>query len=272
MSAASCCAALSAGSRWRSRATARLSAAGCARAASPCRTPARAPDPSRRGTGHGRRSPRRCPERVQASVIKRFPRLRVSRDPRNAQVVVGTPTLLRNIPPGSLGGVGFVQLDGLLRLPDFRAGERVWQILWAAAEAVGPRGRVVVQTLHPEHYAVQAARAQDRDGFYKYELRFRAELGYPPFRRLCVVSVRGRSEAGALALIAEAHGVVSGLGGLTVYPAAPLGAPGARSSRWSFTIKGPAELPRLLAPALVPFAERGRRQAGVVEVEMDPVS
>jgi len=212
------------------------------------------------------------PERVQASVIKRFPRLRVSRDPRNAQVVVGTPTLLRNIPPGSLGGVGFVQLDGLLRLPDFRAGERAWQILWAAAEAVGPRGRVVVQTLHPEHYAVQAARAQDRDGFYKQELRFRAELGYPPFRRLCVVSVRGRSEAGALALIAEAHGVVSGLSGLTVYPAAPLGAPGTRSSRWSFTIKGPTELPRLLAPALVPFAERGRRQAGVVEVEMDPVS
>jgi len=212
------------------------------------------------------------PERVQASVIKRFPRLRVSRDPRSAQVVVGTAALLRNVSPGSLGCAGFVQLDGLLRRPDFRAGERAWQLLWAAAEAVGPRGRVVVQTLHPEHYAVQAARAQDRDGFYKHELRFRAELGYPPFRRLCVVSVRGRSEAGARALVSESHGAVSDLGGLTVYPPASLGAPGARSSRWSFTIKGPAELPRLLAPALAPFVERGRRHGGVVEVEMDPVS
>jgi primosomal protein N' (replication factor Y) len=212
------------------------------------------------------------PERVQTSVIKRFPRLRVSRDPRGAQVMVGTAALLRSAAPGSLGCAAFIQLDGLLRLPDFRAGERAWQLLWAAAEAVGPDGRVIVQTLHPEHYAVQAVRAQDRDGFYEHELRFRAELGYPPFRRLCVVSVRGRSEAGARALVTEAHGAVSGLGGLSVYPPAPLGAPGAKSSRWSFTIKGPAELPRLLAPALTPFVERGRRHGGVVEVEMDPVS
>jgi primosomal protein N' (replication factor Y) (superfamily II helicase) len=212
------------------------------------------------------------PERVQTSVIKRFPRLRVSRDPRGAQVMVGTAALLRSAAPGSLGCAGFIQLDGLLRLPDFRAGERAWQLLWAAAEAVGPDGRVIVQTLHPEHYAVQAVRAQDRAGFYEHELRFRAELGYPPFRRLCVVSVRGRSEAGARALVTEAHGAVSGLGGLSVYPPAPLGAPGVKSSRWSFTIKGPAELPRLLAPALAPFVERGRRHGGVVEVEMDPVS
>jgi primosomal protein N' (replication factor Y) len=211
-------------------------------------------------------------ERVQASVLKRFPRLRVSRDPRSAQVVVGTAALLRDLTPGSLGCVGFIALDGLLRLPDFRAGERAWQLLWAAAETVGPHGRVVVQTLHPEHYAIQAAREQDRDVFYKHELRFRAELGYPPFRRLCVVSVRGRGEAGARGLVAECASALGGIAGLTVYPAAPLGLPGGKSSRWRFVIKGPAELPHLLAPALGPFAERGRRHGGMVEIDVDPVS
>jgi len=212
------------------------------------------------------------PDRVQASVLKRFPRLRVSRDLRSAQVLIGTAALLRGLPAGSVGCVGFIALDGLLRLPDFRAGERAWQSLWAAAEAVGAGGRVVVQTLHPDHYAVEAARTQDRDVFYTHELRFRAELGYPPFRRLCVVSVRGKAEKPARALIDECAGAVRGIGGLTVYPPAALGAPGARSSRWRFVIKGPAELPRLIAPALAPFLERGRRSAGVVEVEMDPVA
>jgi primosomal protein N' (replication factor Y) len=211
-------------------------------------------------------------ERVEAAVRRRFPRLRVSRKDRSAQVLIGTPALLRAVDRGSLGCVGFIALDGLLRIPDFRAGERAWQLLWAAAEAVGPSGRLIVQTLYPEHYAIQSARERDRSGFYARELKFRAELGYPPFRRLCAVSVRGRGEAKARALAADCAAALTGIPGLTVYPPAPAGAPGSRSSRWQFLIKGPATLPRLVAPALLPFIERPRRTGGVVEVEMDPVS
>ncbi len=211
-------------------------------------------------------------ERVEASVRRRFPRLAVSRADPGAQVLVGTAGLLRSPAPPGLGCVGFIALDALLRLPDFRAGERAWQLLWAAAELVGAQGHVVVQTQHPDHYAIQAMREQDRAGFYKQELRFRSELGYPPFRRLCVVSARGRGEAATGALAAECAQVLRGLAGLTVYPPAPLGAPGSSSSRWRFIVKGPAELPRLIAPALAPLLERRRRGPGVVEVEMDPVS
>ena len=210
-------------------------------------------------------------ERVEASVRKRFPKLTVSRADDRAQVVIGAPGLLGAFAPDSLGAVGLVALDGLLGAPDFRGGERAFALLWAAAEAAGARGRVVAQTLYPEHYAIEAARAQALGRFYTREIKFRAELGYPPFRRLCVVSVRGKSAAEARALIGECAGVLAGVAGLTVYPPAPRAPSPVTTTRWQFVIKGPGDLPRLLAGPLGPFLERRRRSGGVVEVEMDPV-
>jgi primosomal protein N' (replication factor Y) len=207
-------------------------------------------------------------ERVQTSVARRFPRLTVSRESRQAQVLIGTSALLRALPARSLGCVGFIALDTLLRLPDFRAGERAWQLLWEAAEAVAPRGRLVIQTQHPDHYAVRSARQQDRDAFYAEELRFRSELGYPPFRRICEISTRARDEAKAQALAADCALALRGIPGLTVYPPASVSPAGAHARRVRFVIKGPAELPRLLSPVLAPFLAR-RGSAGMVEVEMD---
>jgi primosomal protein N' (replication factor Y) len=212
------------------------------------------------------------PERVEAVVSRRFPRLTVSRSDPRAQVVVGTPATLRQFAPGTLGCVGIVALDSLLGMPDFRGGERAFQLLWAAAEAVTPTGRVVVQTLHPDHYAVQTVKGQDRRSFYKRELHLRAELGYPPFRRICVVSARAREEGQARARLTDCAGALGRISGLTVYPPAPVGGAGARTGRWQFVIKGPAELPRLIGPVLQPLVERRRRAGAVVEVEMDPVS
>ena len=210
------------------------------------------------------------PERVQVSVVRRFPRLSVSRQSLETQVVIGTPALLRALPTRSVGCVGFIALDGMLRLPDFRAGERAWELLWAGAEAVMPDGRVIVQTQHPEHYAVRSAQAQDRAVFYKEELRFRAELGYPPFRRLCEISARAREDDRARALAEECAAALRGLDGLTIYPPASASPAAARNRRWRFVVKGPADLPHRVAPALGPLLGRRRGSAGVVEVEMDP--
>jgi len=210
------------------------------------------------------------PERVEAAVSRRFPRLSVSRADPRAQVVIGTAAVLRQVPPERLGCVGIIALDGLLGAPDFRGGERAFALLWGAASAVAPGGRLVVQTLHPDHYAIQAVKSQDRRAFYKQELALRGELGYPPFRRLCTVAVRARSESEARRRILECAEAVRGLAGLTAYPPAP--AVSGAATRWRFVIKGPAELPRLLGPPLAPFLEQRRRGGAVVEVEMDPVS
>jgi primosomal protein N' (replication factor Y) len=215
------------------------------------------------------------PERVEASVRKRFPTLTVARAgsrETGAHVVIGGAGVLRGLEPGGLSAVGFVALDGLLRVPDFRAGERAFQSLWAAAEVVGGTGRVIVQTLHPEHYAIQAVRQHARRLFYEPELQFRAELGYPPYRRLCLLDVRGKTEEGARALIAECTAALHGIAGIRTYPATPRGTPAARRPWWRILVKGPADLPRLLEEPLRPLLERRRRSPGVVEIEIDPIS
>ena len=220
------------------------------------------------------------PERVEASVRKRFPALTVARaGPRaarahaaRAQVVIGGAGVLRGLALGSLSAVGFIALDGLLRIPDFRAGERAFQSLWAAAEAVGGSGRVIVQTLHPEHYAIQAVRQHEPRLFYEPELQFRAELGYPPYRRLCLLDVRGKSEEGARTLIKECTAALSGIAGIRAYSATSRGTVAARRPWWRMLVKGPADLPRLLEEPLRPLLERRRRSPGVVEIEVDPIS
>jgi primosomal protein N' (replication factor Y) len=208
---------------------------------------------------------------VEASVRRRFPKLTVSRTDLRAHVVIGSPALLRAVPAASLGAVGIVALDSVLGAPDFRASERAFALLWAAAEATHPRGRVIAQTLLPDHVALSAARAQDRALFYRREMAGRADLGYPPFRRLCVVSVRGRTEAEARARIDEAARALDGVAGLTVYAPAPRTPAAGTRSRWQFAIKGPGELPALLKGPLAPFLLRRRHGGAVIEVEMDPV-
>jgi primosomal protein N' (replication factor Y) len=72
-------------------------------------------------------------------------------------------------------------------VPDVRAGERSFQLLCQVAGRAGrgfAPGRVIFQTYEPEHYAVQAAAAQDYQQFYLQEIGFRRSLGYPPFSRM----------------------------------------------------------------------------------------
>jgi primosomal protein N' (replication factor Y) len=210
------------------------------------------------------------------ALRKRFPRLTAARaggrgvrDAR-AQVLVGGAGVLRGLEPGSLAAVGFIALDGLLRVADFRAGERAFQALWAAAEAVGANGRVIVQTLHARHYAVEAARTRRRETFYAPELRFREELGYPPFRRLCAIAARGRAEGDARALLEQCAAALRGIPDLTVYAPMPLGTALGRRPWWRMLVKGPDTLPRLLEEPLRPLLERRRRPTGMIEIEMDP--
>jgi len=220
-------------------------------------------------------------DRVEHALLRRFPRARIARyDPdatrgarletqrrlaAGADIVVGTRGALRLFPPASLGLAGFVTPDQLFRVADFRASERAFALMWAAVERVRPDGQVVIQSQHPEHYAIRAVLSQDRGEFYKQELRFRAELGYPPFRRLCRVSVRARQEPSARAL-ADVCGRRLREAGLTVYPATP----DRRGLVWQLVVKGQADLPARVAQAVAqpPTPPRAR---GIIEVEMDPV-
>ena len=105
---------------------------------------------------------------------------------REANIMIGTQMIAKGLDLPFVTLVGVISADIGLTLPDFRNGERVFQLLTQVAGRAGRGvrgGRVILQTYQPDHYAIQAASQHDYEGFYRQELRYRRELGYPPFRR-----------------------------------------------------------------------------------------
>jgi len=222
-------------------------------------------------------------ERVEHAVRRRFADARVARyDPDatrgtradaqrraavNAQVVIGTRGALRLFGRGALGLAGFVTPDQLLRLPDFRAGERLFSLLWAAAERVAADGALVLQSQSPGHYVIDAAVRQDRAAFYRRELKFRGELGYPPFRRLAIVTVSARTAGELRRVTDDVAAALATDRHITAYPPAP----DRRDRRRRIVVKGREDLAARLAVILLDVRRPRSRSQGTIEVEMDPV-
>jgi primosomal protein N' (replication factor Y) len=115
-------------------------------------------------------------------------------------VLIGTQMIAKGLHFPNVTLVGVVAADLSLHLPDFRAGERTFQLLAQVAGRAGRgdvSGDVIVQTFTPFHPAVQAARRVDFSGFCEQEMEFRRELRYPPFAHLVCVGLRSVSESKA---------------------------------------------------------------------------
>ena len=106
---------------------------------------------------------------------------------RQADLLIGTQMIAKGLDLPLVTLVGVVSADIGLALPDYRAGERVFQLLTQVAGRAGRGllgGKVVLQTYQPQHYVIQAASRHDYAGFAARESQYRAQLGYPPYRRL----------------------------------------------------------------------------------------
>jgi primosomal protein N' (replication factor Y) len=106
---------------------------------------------------------------------------------READVLVGTQMIAKGLDLPMVTLVGVISADVGLYLPDFRAGERTFQLLTQVAGRAGRSrrgGRVVIQTYTPDHYVIQAAARHDYAAFYRRELAYRQEHAYPPVRRM----------------------------------------------------------------------------------------
>jgi primosomal protein N' (replication factor Y) len=166
-------------------------------------------------------------ERVETAVLERWPDARLLRWDRDtarshaahtnilqrfmdgaADVLVGTQMIAKGLDLPLVTVVGVISADTALNLPDFRSGERTFQLLTQVAGRAGRGllgGRVILQTYNPDHYAVVAAAAHNYTGFAARELAFRREQGYPPYRRLAKLVYENtspsRARAGAEALV-----------------------------------------------------------------------
>jgi primosomal protein N' (replication factor Y) (superfamily II helicase) len=154
-------------------------------------------------------------ELIENDLAKMFPDARVVRMDRDeistredlelaieeiekgeADFIVGTQMIAKGLDFPDLMLVGLVLADVAFNLPDFRAGERAFQLLTQVAGRSGRHvtdtpGRVIVQTYNPDHPSIQFAQAHDYRGFAQHEMMFREQLHYPPFWRLSAFRIQG---------------------------------------------------------------------------------
>ena len=123
-------------------------------------------------------------------ILKRF-------QEQKTQILVGTQMITKGHDFPGVTLIGALCADLSLHWPDFRSGERTFQLLAQVAGRAGRGpypGRVFIQTYNPEHYIFEFIRRHDYLGFYRRELDFRREFEYPPFSRLVHILFQGLSE------------------------------------------------------------------------------
>lgn len=156
-------------------------------------------------------------ERVEEEIKGVFPEARVARMDRDTttgrggharilnllekgeiDILIGTQMIAKGHDFPGVTLVGVVSADGALNLPDFRSAERTFQLITQVAGRAGRGdmpGKVFIQSLSPDHYALIRGAGHDFAGFYAEEIVFREEAGYPPFAHLACLLFSGNSAA-----------------------------------------------------------------------------
>jgi primosomal protein N' (replication factor Y) len=259
--------------------------------------------------GHETRVPAACPDcalprlslrgvgtqTVEEELARVFPEARVARmdsdtmlgreayedvlgrfERRELDVLVGTQMIAKGLDFPGVVLVGIVSADTALALPDFRAAERTFALLAQVAGRAGrgdADGRVVVQTRMPEHPAITQAAAQDYEAFAAGALADREAFGYPPFRRLLRVVVRGRRVAAVEARAEETRGRIVRAASCRTHILGPAVPPVPRVQgrhRRHLVVKAPDH--REVAAVLQALRKAPRPRGGVEELwDVDPV-
>jgi primosomal protein N' (replication factor Y) len=110
-------------------------------------------------------------------------------------LLVGTQMIAKGHDIHGVTLVGVVGCDHALGMPDFRAAERVFQLLTQVSGRAGRGelpGKVIVQTYHPDHYAIECAAKHDFHAFVERELKYRRWMHYPPFNALANVLIQSQ--------------------------------------------------------------------------------
>lgn len=155
-------------------------------------------------------------QKIEELVKKRFPKasvLRMDYDTtrtkdsyekilqafanREADILIGTQMIVKGHDFANVTLVGVLAADMSLKVADFHASERTFQLLTQAVGRAGrgeKPGQAIIQTYDPEHFAIQTAKVQDYEAFYEQEIAYRGMLSYPPVSNLLVVHVMGGQE------------------------------------------------------------------------------
>jgi primosomal protein N' (replication factor Y) len=236
-------------------------------------------------------------ERVEEYLRERLPQARIGRLDRDTvrtkrefqqvlgnfadgrlDILVGTQMLAKGHDFERVTLVGVLGADVALGRPDFRAAERTFHLLTQVAGRAGRGklpGEVLVETYHPEHYAIQEAVRQDYPVFYEKEAHFRRMLHYPPFTALASVLVRDKKIERTAKWSHMLAGYFQPLEKSGLKVLGPAVAPLARLKteyRYQFLLKSPRRtvLIRALAGCME-FCAAREIPENAVQVDVDPV-
>lgn len=235
-------------------------------------------------------------ERVEEEAMRLFPEARIARLDRDsstrkgshsrilnnfrsggADILIGTQMVAKGLDFPNVTLVGVINADTAINMPDFRAAERTFQLLTQVAGRSGrgaETGEVIIQTFCPEHYALQTAMQHDFPAFYKQELLFRQELGYPPFRKfanlICSDPLETIAKSVSESLASSLRKFLSD----SVEMIGPAPAPLTRLKnqyRYHVTLRGPNEAPlsQIVSSALAAMPASLRYS---ITVDIDPLS
>jgi primosomal protein N' (replication factor Y) len=236
-------------------------------------------------------------ERVEEYLREQLPQARIGRLDRDTvrtkrefqqvlgsfasgqlDILVGTQMLAKGHDFERVTLVGVLAADVALGRPDFRAAERTFHLLTQVAGRAGRGklpGEVLVETYHPEHYAIQEAVRQDYPAFYEKEAHFRRMLHYPPFTALASVLVRDKKIERAAKWSHMLAGYFQPLEKSGLKVLGPAVAPLAKLKaeyRYQFLLKSPrrALLIRALA-GCTEFCAAREIPDNAVQVDVDPI-
>ncbi|MGI5997349.1 MAG: primosomal protein N' [Lutispora sp.] len=133
---------------------------------------------------------------------------------KEAQVLIGTQMIGKGHDFPDVTLVGIITSDTYLNLPDFRAGERTFQMVTQSAGRAGrgdKPGVVIIQSYSPHHYSLIHARKHDYVGFFKDEIRLRKEMNYPPFSHLGQIVISGYKEDKVIRAAREVGDLINSL-------------------------------------------------------------
>jgi primosomal protein N' (replication factor Y) len=149
--------------------------------------------------------------RIDADTMRRKNALRDTLNKFKAHkidIIIGTQMIAKGLHFPNVTLVGILNADLGLHVPDFRAGERTFQLLTQVAGRAGRgelEGEVIVQTFTPHSPSIQFARHHDFDGYAEQELQFRNQFAYPPFAHCALLGTRSNHERRAEFTLENLH-------------------------------------------------------------------
>ena len=190
-------------------------------------------------------------------------------------IMLGTQIISKGLHFPDVTMVGVISADTILNFPDFRSGEKTYQLVSQVAGRAGrgeKEGEVLIQTYQPESYVIKRIMAGDYEGLYADEIENRRLMNYPPFSRIINIIVSSQYEEGLDAYATEYFKRIAG-DDVEIY--GPMKAPIYRIKgryRYQIFVKGSRKAIGKIKPLLKRSADDMKNNKFRITIDIDPIN